>query len=108
MDNVAVAAAFPWWGILTVAIALIAAWSMLIIVTVRWQMERILGGYDKRFEAIEGESKDLRKEHAQLAAQLPIDYTRKEDYIRQDVRMDAKLDAIYELIDEMRRGKWEA
>jgi len=95
------AAAYPWWGILTVAITLISAWSMLIIVTVRWQMTRILAGYDKRFADLEEAAEKEKTKRADLEARLPIDYVRREDYIRFDVRTDAKLDKLYFLIKGM-------
>jgi len=114
MNEAAMAAtALPWgamtatfpWGLLAVLTSLIAGWSLLIIVTVRWQMSRILAGYDDRFLGLEKDVKKLRQSHMEMKADLPLQYVRREDHIRQEVVINAKLDKLYELIDEIRRGK---
>lgn len=74
----------------------------------RKQREKSL---DARFVALEqsirqeGEGwRQVERELLQLKAALPLDYQRREDTIRQEVVIHAKLDALAAKIDALRAG----
>ncbi|EED7270566.1 hypothetical protein AIT68_004684 [Salmonella enterica subsp. salamae] len=43
----------------------------------------------------------LEREFLEFRAQLPVDYVRREDYIRGQTVIEAKLDAVYEKLDNV-------
>lgn len=44
---------------------------------------------------------DLEREFLEFKAKLPVDYVRREDYIRGQTVIEAKLDAVYEKLDNV-------
>jgi len=90
------------WGVVTLLVGLIVAWSLVIIATVRWVVGKALRGYDIRFLEMERDLKKNVENLSKLQAALPLEYVRKEDQIRRDVVLDAKLDAIYGAIEKSR------
>ncbi|EAP7476069.1 hypothetical protein EKP32_24375, partial [Salmonella enterica] len=44
---------------------------------------------------------DLEREFLEFKARLPVDYVRREDYIRGQTVIEAKLDAVYEKLDNV-------
>lgn len=44
---------------------------------------------------------DLEREFLEFKAQMPVDYVRREDYIRGQTVIEAKLDAVYEKLDNV-------
>jgi len=46
----------------------------------------------------------LELQMAELRADLPLCYVRKEDFIRHEVMINAKLDRIYDSIEKQRGG----
>ena len=104
----------------------VAAWSVMIIGTVKWMTSRSFTQFDTKFadiqKSFEGkfeESKDKfdekcralndahiknEKEITELKITLPRDYVRREDFIPYSVRISAKLDALFTLIHEIKGG----
>lgn len=85
------------WQVLTLAltlgIALMGAFAGLVKLLLRQVELRI----EKNLEALADESKGWRKvdrDLMQLRAELPEKYVRREDYIRGQTVIEAKLDAI--------------
>ncbi|EBO3826565.1 hypothetical protein DSF30_06450 [Salmonella enterica subsp. enterica serovar Oranienburg] len=61
-----------------------------------------------RFRSLEQTMKEtatrwstLEREFLEFRAQLPVDYVRREDYIRGQTVIEAKLDAVYEKLDNV-------
>lgn len=44
---------------------------------------------------------ELEREFLEFKAQMPVDYVRREDYIRGQTVIEAKLDAVYEKLDNV-------
>ena len=44
---------------------------------------------------------ELEREFLEFKAKLPVDYVRREDYIRGQTVIEAKLDAVYEKLDNV-------
>lgn len=51
--------------------------------------------YEERFGRLETEHHQLEREHMKLLAELPREYVRREDNIRFETVINAKLDALY-------------
>jgi hypothetical protein len=76
---------------------------------VKFFLDRYLAQMEKRFDqledAIAGEAEGvsaLREELLRLKAELPIHYVRREDDIRNQTVINAKLDALYMKIEGLR------
>ncbi|ELC3498516.1 hypothetical protein RI881_004099 [Salmonella enterica] len=46
---------------------------------------------------------DLERRFLEFRAQLPVDYVRREDYIRGQTVIEAKLDALYDKLDAVQQ-----
>lgn len=97
---------FEFWQVVTLLLAffgfLAGAGKLLL-----GQIERRL---DLRFSAIERAAEDwqrLEKEFLTFQAQLPLHYVRREDWVRGQTVIEAKLDALAVRFDNMklREGK---
>jgi hypothetical protein len=97
------------WQTAAVLVALLAAHSAVILYAVK----AIIGHSEQRLcEKIEAIKTDRRKDAelihkvkddlAALRAELPLQYVRREDAIRQETVFHAKLDAIYGELKELR------
>lgn len=100
------------WKTLSLLVTLVITWSGLIIGIIKWMLDKYLSLYhahiDQRFESLEGaiREKDNKWQHAEreimeLRAELPLEYMRKEDAIRQEIVIHAKLDALASKMDEL-------
>jgi hypothetical protein len=50
--------------------------------------------YQGRLDTLEGEQRKLERAHLQLMGELPIHYVRREDYVRNQSVIEAKLDGL--------------
>lgn len=89
-----------------VVITVIFAWSGLLIGIIKWLLDRYQTHIDKRFSGLEKaneaevrEWQRIERDLMELRAELPLEYVRREDSIRQEVVINAKLDALAEKID---------
>lgn len=102
------------WQVLLFFAGLLSAWALLIIVTTRWTVSRGLAAHDKRMESIEVDLGAMRedgqkreREILELRCDLPLQYVRREDAIRQETVINAKLDMLAAKIDRLRSEKHE-
>jgi hypothetical protein len=93
-------------------IALIAAWSLVIIATARWTVNAGMKGVTGKFEEIakklevHGEKQQtLERDVLEMKADLPLCYVRREDFIRQEVMILTKLDRLRDLISAGNKSK---
>lgn len=96
------------WRVVSILIGLIAGWSLVIIATVRWVMGRTLSQYDRYFNEQSDKNHKIEKDILRLRAELPVEYVRKEDHIRFETVITAKLDALgcmIETLKDKRRGE---
>lgn len=62
--------------------------------------------FDARFERLEAADRVHERNHLELMARLPIDYVRREDFVRNQTIIEAKLDALAVRFENaMLRGK---
>lgn len=91
--------------IVPIILAALAAGGGLLAWMIRTMVARLMSDLDARFERMErrlGDVERLESEFAQLRAEMPLHYQRREDSIREYTAMNAKLDRIYERIMEAR------
>lgn len=88
MKGITTITAILGWQQLLFLVGLIATWSLVIIATFRWMQDK--------------STRKLETEWLKFTARLPIEYVRKEDAIRQEVVINAKLDALAIKMDKMR------
>jgi len=99
------------------------AWSGLLIGIIKWLLDRYQAHIDKRFESLEKAREDeqkkwekareteqkewqrIERELLDFKAELPVLYVRREDNIRQEVIINAKLDALAKMIEALRGAK---
>lgn len=87
------------WPLFLFLAGLVAAWSMLILGVMRSMLSKGIGDLEKKISGISGIGKDLQRlerEFLEMKASLPLDYVRKEDHVRHEVVINAKLDRIHQ------------
>jgi hypothetical protein len=95
------------WRIFLFLAGLITSWSLLTFKI----MQAMLGKTEKRLEDKIAENltavttyqckvQDVERQVLDLRATLPLDYVRREDFIRHEVTINAKLDRIYDRLDK--------
>lgn len=74
-------------------------------------LAQILKRLNERFEALEVARREtevgwtrLEREFLEFRADLPLHYVRREDYLRGQAIIEAKLDAVYSKIELIQRG----
>ncbi|MCU7123653.1 hypothetical protein J3T26_23565 [Salmonella enterica] len=96
-----------FWEVISMALSflgvLVAAGKMLLT-----QIEKRL---NERFEALEMARKEsesgwsrLEREFLEFRADMPLNYVRREDYIRGQTVIEAKLDALYSEVKRSQGG----
>ncbi len=97
------------WTVFLFFAGLLSAWALIIIATTRWTMSRGLAANDQRMAKLETdvaknkeESQKREREILQLRCDLPLEYVRREDAIRQETVIHAKLDMLAAKLDTIR------
>lgn len=88
------------WQVILFCIALIGGFAGLIKILFM-QFERNL---NQRFDSLESEAKEwvrLEREFLNFKADLPLHYVRREDYVRGQTVLEAKLDAVFTKIENI-------
>jgi hypothetical protein len=93
------------WHHFLYLIGLIAAWSLVIIATARWAigaglkgMEKRLTGQEEKIAKVGEKQHQLELDVSNLKADLPLCYVRREDFIREEVTINTKLDRLRDMI----------
>ncbi len=97
------------WQIFLFFCGVLSAWGVIIIATTRWTLTRGLAANDLRMAQVEksisdgkAENQKREREILQLRCDLPLEYVRREDAIRQETVINAKLDTLAAKIDYLR------
>ncbi len=90
----------PAWQLLSIAVAILGGFAGLVKLLLH-QTERRLdqrfGVMDERFNAVAKDSERLRQLELgfeRLRGDMPLHYVRREDYVRNQTVIEAKLDAL--------------
>ena len=95
------------WQIFGVLVTLVAGWSLVILQTIRTIVAKQFAGLEKRFMALEKiaeKQQGLERELLEMKANLPESYVRREDFIRYEVAINAKLDRLGDHMMRANRG----
>lgn len=82
-----------------------------VFALLRWFAARLLSDFEEKLQRIDEidhrvsqRMDDLEGRIERILAELPIHYQRRDDAIREYTAINAKLDRMYEVIVEVRRG----
>jgi len=85
------------------AVGLILAWSGMLVGVIKVLLARVVKDLDSNLEGYKSEVVEIRKDYQRLDAdfkrlliQLPIDYQRRDDSIREYTALNLKLDRMIE------------
>lgn len=99
------------WELVGIIIAIVGAWSALLIGVIKWFLNRNQDDLKEQLTAlktsIDGHRDEVHridKDILTLRLELARDYVRREDAIREQVVINAKLDALNAKIDGLRRA----
>ena len=96
-EQIALTVVSPW-TLATFLAGLVATWSLVIIGTIRWMMSRQQSQQDRAWERLDRTTRKLEIDMLEMKADLPLNYVRKEDFIRHEVVINTKLDRLRDLI----------
>ncbi|MHA7855418.1 hypothetical protein [Marinobacter shengliensis] len=89
------------WKAVAVFVTLLGAWSGFLIMVIRALLARVTRDLDLRLDRmVTAQEKDtdewrrVERELMELRADLPVHYVRREDYIRGQSVIEAKLDSL--------------
>lgn len=91
--------------VLSVMVGVGVAWSGFLVGVVKWQLRHIERKFDHLERSIGEEGKAINKvkeDLLTLKADLPLNYVRREDWIRNETVTNAKLDAIFGEISKLK------
>ena len=86
------------WHLITFGIALISAFAAVLKIL----FAQFVKNMDSRFAALHEDAKNwirLEREFLNFKADLPLHYVRREDYVRGQTVLEAKMDSIYTKIE---------
>ena len=89
-----------FWQLLLVLIGIVAAWSTIMIAALKVMFNRSLKTIEDKMEDFSTTTKacaDLERELLELKAAMPLEYVRREDFIRFEVGINYKLDKLRDL-----------
>lgn len=99
------------WQTISTLGGVLSAFGGLLIGAVKWILEKHLTQLDKRFESLEkviGDDMDaikqIERDLTELKISLPREYVRREDWIHFSGVIDAKLDGIYQKVQNIAEG----
>ncbi len=93
-----------FWRALAAITAVISLWGGLLFWAVRALLDSRLKNLDGQEVRTEHNLLRIEKALLHLRAELPLEYVRKEDAIRQEVTFHAKLDALAVKLDQLREA----
>jgi len=90
------------WQLFVFLGGLIAAWSVLIVAVLRTMFSAHCDDINGRLEGWGKNIDQLEKSFLELKADLPLSYVRKEDFVRFEVVINAKLDRVHDAIENLK------
>jgi len=90
------------WQLFIFLGGLIAAWSVLIIAVLRTMFQAHCNDINGRLEGWGKDIGKLEKNFLELKADLPLSYVRKEDFVRFEIVINAKLDRVHDAIENLK------
>ncbi len=94
-----------FWQLLTFLVGLLLSFLAFVFAAGKLLLAQIDRRLDLRFAAVEAAAQGLQqleKDFLVWKADLPLQYVRREDYVRNQTVLEAKLDALAVRIDNMK------
>ncbi len=86
-----------FWQLLTALIGLLLTFFAFTFATGKVLLSQIDRRLDQRFSSVERAAEDwsrLEKDFLRFQAALPLEYVRREDYVRNQTVLESKIDAL--------------
>jgi len=90
------------WQLFVFLAGLIAAWSALIVAVLRAMLKAHCDDINRRIDERMSKLSKVESDFLELKADLPLSYIRKEDFVRFEVVINAKLDRLYDSIERLK------
>jgi len=90
------------WAFFVALMGLVAAWQVISFGLLRSYLGKCMKDMETKVGDIGKAYQNVEREMLQLKADLPLSYVRREDFIRQELTINAKLDRLHDLIEK----KW--
>jgi hypothetical protein len=91
-----------YWQLFVFLAGLIAAWSVLIVAVLREMLKAHCDDINRRIDERMSKLSKVERDFLELKADLPLSYVRKEDFVRFEVVINAKLDRLYDSIERLK------
>lgn len=91
-----------YWQLFVFLAGLIAAWSILIVAVLRAMLKAHCDEINRRIDEWMSKLSKVERDFLELKADLPLSYVRKEDFVRFEVVINAKLDRLYDSIERLK------
>lgn len=97
------------WQVFGAVAALMATWTLLIFGVLKSLLAKSSKEMDDKIDRAlsrmivqDTKTQELEKSILMLKADLPLNYLRKEDFVRHEVVINTKLDRLRDLIEQMK------
>jgi len=91
------------WRLLSACASLVAATNVVVMAYVKHVIARSLSSLEDKYDATTTRVEQVEKQLYEIKADLPICYVRREDFIRHEVAINAKLDRIYDRLERLKK-----
>jgi len=94
------------WPLFLFLAGLIAAWSLIILGVTRSMMGKCISDLEKKIDGLSDIQRDyqhMERSLLELKAELPVQYVRREDHLRDTAVVYIKIDKLAEKIDDVQR-----
>jgi hypothetical protein len=97
------------WQLFLFLAGLVAAWSVIMLGVQKAMMSSGFKALGEQIEELKKASEKIQgfeRQILELKADLPLNYVRKEDFIRHEVVINTKLDRLRDLLEDMKEKKY--
>ena len=93
------------WPLFLFLAGLVAAWSLVLLGVVKTLMANSFKPVLEKIDTLQKGSERIQgfeRQILEMKADLPLNYVRKEDFIRHEVVINTKLDRLRDLLEDMK------
>jgi len=96
------------WQLFLFVVALVAAWAGILLGVMKSMLAGCLKPLADKIECLQKGSEKIQgfeRQILELKADLPLNYVRKEDFIRHEVVINTKLDRLRDLLEDLKEKR---
>ena len=96
------------WELFLFVAGLVAAWSVVMLGVQKFMMASGFKALTDQIDQLRKDSERIQgfeRQVLELKADLPLNYVRKEDFIRHEVVINTKLDRLRDLLEDLKEKK---